>query len=222
MAAINLKFRPTAHTLEFPVSVHGTIDTLAMKANVNMTVDILWLKHRLIPIKEERFTQQSMEIVNIGWHPSFSDNPYITSLRDNLHGMFPAIKGCNIHYSKISTQKRIYWFLKYMDKTYTSTSEYGEYMSIRQTVAPEYRGIISSPSRIVPDYYPYPNCPNIIHHPKLFSWNEARNLCSHVNGTLPEFLSKSDEVELISVIKQSPRMFPVDTVFIGLQQRKVS
>ena len=91
-----------------------------------------------------------------------------------------------------------------MDKKYTSGSEYRKY----RTKGSRFKGF---------RFWKYTPCPNITHNPKLFSWNQASQLCSDVNGTLPEFITREDEEEFTGIINQLQSMFPIDAVFIGLK-----
>ena len=59
-------------------------------------------------------------------------------------------------------------------------------------------------------------CPNFTHHPKQFSWNQAAQLCHHVNATLPEFISRKDQEEFSKILKTSTYLYPMEAIFIGL------
>ena len=64
-------------------------------------------------------------------------------------------------------------------------------------------------------------CPNFTHNPKLFSWNQAAQLCGNVQATLPEFISRRKQEEFLHILKVSPGIFPIGAIFIGLKQTRI-
>ncbi len=58
--------------------------------------------------------------------------------------------------------------------------------------------------------------------PKYFSWNHANKMCLQTNQTLPEFFSRSEQKDLLNIIKQSKDIFPVEGLFVGLQHKSIS
>ena len=62
---------------------------------------------------------------------------------------------------------------------------------------------------------PNMNCTDTKIKSKSFSWQEALLLCQSVNATLPEFYSRKEQEEFISLIK-SGDIFPIEAVYIGL------
>ena len=63
-------------------------------------------------------------------------------------------------------------------------------------------------------------CTNETHDPELFSWNEAADMCSQMfNGHLPEFISRNEQEEFLSIIKRSD-LYPTEAVYINLQKKK--
>ena len=48
-------------------------------------------------------------------------------------------------------------------------------------------------------------------------WNQAAGLCKYSGAILPEFFSRTDQDELISIIKHSTDLFPIEALFIGLR-----
>ena len=63
-------------------------------------------------------------------------------------------------------------------------------------------------------------CPNFTHNPKLFSWNQAAQLCRRVHATLPEFISRKQQEEFLHILKASSGIFPMEAIFIGLKQKR--
>ena len=64
-------------------------------------------------------------------------------------------------------------------------------------------------------------CPNFTHNPKLFSWNQAAQLCGRVHTTLPEFITRREQEEFLHILKVSPGIFPMESIFIGLKQKRM-
>lgn len=67
---------------------------------------------------------------------------------------------------------------------------------------------------------PLPECAirKITHKPKLFSRNTAHTLCKLANRSLPEFISRKQQEQFISFVKNSYKIFPVGALFISLLQ----
>ena len=54
---------------------------------------------------------------------------------------------------------------------------------------------------------------------KLFSWNEAQKLCMQIDGMLPEFYSREEQEELVTLLKIFVTI-PIEGLFIGLKTVK--
>ena len=52
---------------------------------------------------------------------------------------------------------------------------------------------------------------------KLFSWNEASEICHNVSGHLPQFLDRTDQEDLIYLLKKSHDLYLIEAVYIGLK-----
>ncbi len=117
--------------------------------------------------------------------------------------------GYNKHTSIISTKTNMFIFIKYMDNTISSTTEYIDYFDFWWT-------------KFHLTYFyndTYSTCPNLTHNPKLFSWNEAAGLCKEcMNAILPEFVSRDNQEEFFSVLRDAQNLFPLESAFIGLQK----
>ena len=61
------------------------------------------------------------------------------------------------------------------------------------------------------------NCPDENQRSKTFSWIEAFLLCRSINATLPEFYSRKEQEEFITVVK-SGNIFPIEAVYTGLHK----
>ena len=48
-------------------------------------------------------------------------------------------------------------------------------------------------------------------------WNQAAGICKYSGAILPEFFNRTDQDELISIIKHSTDLFPIEALFIGLR-----
>ena len=57
---------------------------------------------------------------------------------------------------------------------------------------------------------------NTVCNAKLFSWNEASNICHKVSGHLPQFLDRVDQ-ELIYLLKKSYDLYLIEALFTGLK-----
>ena len=53
--------------------------------------------------------------------------------------------------------------------------------------------------------------------PQIWSWKQALNMCRNAGGELPQFLSRKEQEELISIIKTSTDYFFIEAVFIHLK-----
>ena len=53
--------------------------------------------------------------------------------------------------------------------------------------------------------------------PWPFSWNEASELCGQINASLPEFYSREEQEELLTFLKISTELHPIERIFIGLK-----
>ncbi len=123
--------------------------------------------------------------------------------------------GYNLHFHMVSLKIVTYYFAKYMDATFTSDSEYKQYMQFDNASISSYKLTYEWF-----DTYPHPDCPQIVHKPKLFSWNEAFGFCAQYNGcTLPEFTDEADQEKFISAVLVSKSLFPVEAVYIGIRQK---
>ncbi len=117
--------------------------------------------------------------------------------------------GYNQHTITILTKTTTYIFIKFMDQTISSTTEYADYFDLRLV------------QNYIVHFYndTYPSCPNLTHHPKLFSWKEASQLCKeYMNGSLPQFVSRDDQEEFLSVVRDDRNVFPLESAFIGLKK----
>ena len=50
-------------------------------------------------------------------------------------------------------------------------------------------------------------------------WSHAAGICKYAEAVLPQFFSRTDQDELISIIKQSTDLFPIEALFIGLRTK---
>ncbi len=115
----------------------------------------------------------------------------------------------NKHTHIVSTRNMIYVFVKYMDNTISSTTEYSDYLELTWN--------LYGFTHFYNDTYP--TCPNITHNPKLFSWKQALRFCKEcLNGTLPQFVSRDDQEEFFSIIRDEKDLFFLESIFIGLQK----
>ena len=53
--------------------------------------------------------------------------------------------------------------------------------------------------------------------PQIWSWKQAVNMCRNAGGELPQFFSRKEQEELISIIKTSTDYFFIEAVFIHLK-----
>ena len=53
--------------------------------------------------------------------------------------------------------------------------------------------------------------------PRVWSWKQAMDICRNAGGELPQFLSRKEQEELISIIKTSTDYFFIEAVFIHLK-----
>ena len=53
--------------------------------------------------------------------------------------------------------------------------------------------------------------------PRIWSWTQAVNICRNAGGELPQFFSRKEQEELISIIKTSTDYFFIEAVFISLK-----
>ena len=53
--------------------------------------------------------------------------------------------------------------------------------------------------------------------PQIWSWKQAVNMCRDAGGELPQFFSRTEQEELISIIKTSTDYFCIEAVFIHLK-----
>ena len=53
--------------------------------------------------------------------------------------------------------------------------------------------------------------------PQIWSWKQAVNMCKNAGGELPQFFSRKEQEELISIIKTSTDYFFIEAVFIHLK-----
>ncbi len=125
--------------------------------------------------------------------------------------VFPMFKGYNQHFITLTSSKMTYSFVKYMDKSYTTSTEFGSYMQLKKdSWLLDYTSFF--------DRYPQP-CSNITHRPKVFSWAEAYRMCHVYFGRLPALFSQSEETNLIIALLSSADVFPLEAVFIALTAR---
>ncbi len=121
---------------------------------------------------------------------------------------FPSINNYNRHTFQTEVNKKVYTFLKYMNNTVSSTTEYLSYLT------EDYHK-----SESIFYFDTYSSCSSIIHYPKLFSWNGAQTFCKEYSGGhLPVFVDRSAEEEFVLVVKQFQNLFPIESVFVGLQK----
>ncbi len=122
---------------------------------------------------------------------------------------FPRYSEYNQHLFKVSTKTRVFWFVKYTDRTHTSGTEYKPFLN----------GTLGALNfwRLLVDTYPYPSCRNIVHRPKRFSWTGAQSLCRNAKRMLPEFQSRPEQEEFLSMLEQLRDALPFDAAFIGLR-----
>ena len=57
---------------------------------------------------------------------------------------------------------------------------------------------------------------------KLISWEDASALCQHSNGYLPQFTSRDDLLEFVSLIKLSKYFPALEAVYIGLSYNSLN
>ena len=50
-------------------------------------------------------------------------------------------------------------------------------------------------------------------------WSHAAGICKYAGAVLPQFFSRTDQDELISIIKQSTDLFPIEALFMGLRTK---
>ncbi len=117
-----------------------------------------------------------------------------------------------MHGSVIGTSAANYSFVKFMDKTFTSSSEYLQHLRV------SCKG--QSPLLLYfNDTYPQGQCNEKVQNPKHFSWNEAKNICNKNNAQLPELVSREMEEVLVHLI-QSVHIFLLEALYIDLRRHK--
>ncbi len=52
---------------------------------------------------------------------------------------------------------------------------------------------------------------------KLFSWTEAESICSKAGTILPQFLSRNEQENFVSILNIATELFLIEAIFIGLQ-----
>lgn len=126
------------------------------------------------------------------------------------------MEGYNEHFHIFSLEGEQFLFFKYFDRKYSSLSEY-----MHNIIYTRKKNISRLPyfTFVGEDIYPFDDCPNIVHHPKLFSWHKALQHCEKENAQLPQLLSREDEENFISVLHSADGLFPIDAVFTGLRQQ---
>ncbi len=123
--------------------------------------------------------------------------------------------GYNLHFHIILFQEVKYFFAKYMDNTFTSSSEYKQYMQFDNASLSSFKLTYEWF-----DSYPYPDCPEIVHKPRLFSWNQALSFCTKQgHSILPEFIDVVEQQDFISAVLALKSMFPLEAVYIGAYKR---
>lgn len=150
---------------------------------------------RLSEAKFNNLTLDWIDIQNTN-EMSFSQVNHLPELqKDNLEteSGFPVYNDYNKHPYIIKAHRRTYYFVKYMHRKHN----------------PKY----------VPFFAPtyLKTCPNFIHEAKLFSWKTTLGHCKGIHGSLPQFISRKDQEELINIIKSANYLFPVEAVFLGLK-----
>ena len=55
------------------------------------------------------------------------------------------------------------------------------------------------------------------HHSPVYSWEETSQLCREAGGFLPFFTSRDDLQELLTLLKLSEDIPPLEAIFIGLK-----
>lgn len=99
-----------------------------------------------------------------------------------------------------NSSKGIYFFLKYLEQNFAE--KYSTFQA-----------------RMRYNFYPFfTTCPELVHSPKLFSWNETSEICEAMNGSLPEFYSRKDQTEFIHILKDLSFLFPMEAVYIGFRR----
>ncbi len=228
----------TKSTNEYLIALHGIPDKIVIspQAKTSAVINIKWLKDPELPLiyrqrfHEPRFQKsdesvasfaasafnliksQFGQFINVGVSDLDALKGIISDSKSRIPSKFPTIEGYNLHSFTIKISSVMYTFVKYMSRTISSTTEYSQYLRTEE------RAFAYDELRDT-----YPQCPNISHHPKLFSWNEAAKFCATYEGSiLPEFISRAEEERLITVIKNSAEIFPIDALFVGLRKRMSS
>ncbi len=118
----------------------------------------------------------------------------------------------------LSTSGLVFFFIKYMDATISSKTEFKPYVG-----DPEWYKDFA-PVANYDDTYPFDDCPNKTHNPTLFTWLEVKYYCTRALACdLPVFVSREDQERFLELLQIAQHdavpIFPVDAVYIGLIQK---
>ena len=182
------------------VAVQGRIDTIFLQSNQKCYLGFDWI--------EDNKGYNSITILKGFTMPNMTFNWKVYT--SHWGSFVPEdIQGYNTHSYTIQTKTEIYRFIKYTDKSYLSTTVFHKFLSYLEMTR-LYGAAYANQLHL------YPSCSSFLFTPKLFSWEGAQTICRKANGTLPEFVSRSEQEEFIYIVKSSADLFPVEAVFIGL------
>ncbi len=212
-AVLNLTLRVDQHKHSL-VAVQGLFDTTKMQSNENFSIALHWIQTKRLGAY-----QYSWDSFNepCGFS-SFVFFPFFQESKSGLLNSYKAAKqepqlfakllrtqGKNLHVFRFFNKNNMFVFVKYADKTHSTTSEFGNYLIF------EYSSVFYES-----DNYPHHHCPDISHYPEVFSWKQAAQFCHKLNATLPKLICKKDQDYFVAFFEQKDPLFTVEAVFIAL------
>ncbi len=202
---------PKELTSEFVVALPGEIDTMSIRTTKKQTLTLLlrWPETQSLAKKEPhqianiRHTTRLIDILEATW----LFEPWVVDIFGFAN--FP-------QYRKYPKSKQLsggmYIFVKYTSKTGASKTFAERTGSVLLNY---YQAILTLPDNITLVKGSPDPCPMDTKHPKQFSWKDALQLCTSIGSTLPEFISRKDQEEFVSLLKSSTDIYPTEAIFIG-------
>ncbi len=125
---------------------------------------------------------------------------------------FEEFEGFNLHCFVVEISSGIFSFLKYTNTSYSTTSEYLDFLEV------DVNSTLEMVQKVF-DKYPYPGCPVFYHHPKLVSWIAALEFCRNHQEQLPQFVTLKDQRNFLSVLGNPKfQTFGFEAVYLGVRK----